>query len=125
MIHPHVVNFHCERWQTAGGKIMTAPLPAGITGHFGPELRRFVLAQYHQAQVTMPRLLALLRGFGVIISKRQIVRLLIAGQEAFLDEARDVLRAGLSSATTAVLSLPACVGEAWGKHQGGLPTIVG
>ena len=50
---------------------MTAPLPAGITGHFGPELRRFVLAQYHQAQVTVPRLLALLRGFGVIISKRQ------------------------------------------------------
>ena len=98
VIHPHVVNFHCERWQTAGGKIMTAPLPAGITGHFGPELRRFVLAQYHQAQVTVPRLLALLRGFGVIISKRQIVRLLIAGQEAFLDEARDVLRAGLSSA---------------------------
>src|SRR5438270_776757 len=98
VIHPHVVNFHCERWRTAGGKIMTAPLPAGITGHFGPELRRFVLAQYHQAQVTVPRLLALLRGFGVIISKRQIVRLLIAGQEAFLDEARDVLRAGLSSA---------------------------
>jgi hypothetical protein len=98
VIHPHVVNFHCERWQTAGGKIMTAPLPAGITGHFGPELRRFVLAQYHQAQVTMPRLLALLRGFGVIISKRQIVRLLIAGQEAFLDETRDVLRAGLSGA---------------------------
>ena len=50
VIHPHVVNFHCERWLTAGGKIMTAPLPAGITGHFGPELRRFVLAQYHQAQ---------------------------------------------------------------------------
>jgi transposase IS66 family protein len=98
MIRPHVVNFHCERWQTADGAMMTAPLPAGISGHFGPQLRRFVLAQYHQAQVTVPRLLALLRGFGIIISKRQIVRLLIAGQEDFLDEARDVLRAGLFSA---------------------------
>src|ERR1700692_2439715 len=98
MIRPHVVNFCCERGQTADGAMMTAPLPAGISGHFGPQLRRFVLAQYHQAQVTVPRLLALLRGVGIIISKRQIVRLLIAGQEDFLDEARDVLRAGLSSA---------------------------
>jgi hypothetical protein len=32
--------------------MMTAPLPAGIDGHFGPQLRRFVLAQYHQGQIT-------------------------------------------------------------------------
>src|SRR5260370_42174175 len=89
MIRPHIMNFRCERWQMVDGEIMTAPLPAGISGHFGPQLRRFVLAQYHQAQVTVPRLLALLRGFGIIISKRQIVRLLIAGQEDFLDEARE------------------------------------
>jgi len=98
VIRPHVVNFRRERWQGLDGDVMTAPLPAGISGHFGPELRRFVLAQYHQGQVTMPRLLALLRSFGILISKRQLVRLLIAGQDAFLDEARDVLRAGLTSA---------------------------
>jgi hypothetical protein len=98
LIRPHVVNFRCERWQTANGGMMTAPLPAGISGHFGPELRRFVLAQYHQAQVTMTRLLMLLRALGIIISKRQIVRLLIAGQDGFLDEARHVLRAGLANA---------------------------
>jgi Transposase IS66 family len=97
VIRPHVMNFRCERWQTADGATMTAPLPAGISGHFGPDLRRFVLAQYHQGQVTVPRLLALLRALGIVISKRQVVRLLIAGQDGFLDEARDVLRAGLSS----------------------------
>src|ERR1700730_5325787 len=48
VIRPHVVNFRCERWQSPNGDMMTAPLPAGISGHFGPELRRFVLAQYHQ-----------------------------------------------------------------------------
>jgi hypothetical protein len=48
VIRPHVVNFRCERWQTPDGKMVTAPLPAGIDGHFGPELRRFLLAQYHQ-----------------------------------------------------------------------------
>jgi hypothetical protein len=98
VIRPHVVNFRCERWQTPDGATLTAALPEGITGHFGPQLRRFVLAQYHQGQVTMPRLLALLRSVGIVISKRQLVRLLIAGQDGFLDEARDVLRAGLTSA---------------------------
>lgn len=44
MIRAHVVNFRCERWQTPDGDVMTAPLPAGINGHFGPELHRFVLA---------------------------------------------------------------------------------
>ena len=98
MIRPHVVNFRCERWQRPDGAMVTAPLPAGISGHFGPQLRRFVLAQYHQGQVTVPRLLAMLRALGVLISKRQVVRLLIAGQDGFLAESRDVLRAGLSSA---------------------------
>jgi hypothetical protein len=60
VIRPHVVNFLCER--TPDGGMMTAPLPAGIDGHFGPELRRFVLAQYHQGQMTVPRLVTLLLG---------------------------------------------------------------
>src|SRR5437870_3208387 len=98
VIRSHVVRFRCERWLTPDGDTMTAPLPAGIHGHFGPELRRFVLTQYHQGQVTVPRLVALLRALGIFISKRQVVRLLIEGQNGFLDEARDVLRAGLSSA---------------------------
>ena len=75
-----------------------APLPPGVTGHFGPELRRFVLAQSHQGQVTVPRLVAQLRAIGVSIPKRQVMRLLIAGQDAFHTEARDVLRAGLQTA---------------------------
>src|SRR5256886_3188415 len=98
VIRPHVVNFRCERWQSPDGTMVTAPLPAGIHGHFGPELRRFVLAQYHQGQMTVPRLVTLLCSLGIFISKRQVVRLLIEGQDGFLAEARDVLRAGLSSA---------------------------
>lgn len=98
VIRPHVVNFRCERWQAPDGTIVTAPLPAGIDGHFGPELRRFVLAQYHQGQMTEPRLVAFLRTLGIVISKRQVGRLLIEDQDAFLAESQDVLRAGLSNA---------------------------
>lgn len=61
-------------------------------------LRRFVLAQCHQGQVTVARLVEQLRAIGIAISKRQVVRLLIAGKERFVDEARDVLRAGLTTA---------------------------
>jgi hypothetical protein len=42
----------------------------------------------------VPRLVAQLRAIGIAISKRQVVRLLNEGQGAFLDEAREVLRAG-------------------------------
>src|SRR5579863_5388208 len=98
VLRPVAIRFRRERWLTPDGRTVVAPLPAGIDGHFGPELRRFVLAQYHQGQVTVPRLLDLLRSLGIAISKRRLMRLLIADQNVFLDEARDVLRAGLSSA---------------------------
>ena len=84
-----------ERWVTPDGRTILAPLPDGIDGHFGPELRRFVLMQYHQGQSTLPRLTALLQSIGVSISKRQVQRLLTDKQEGFVSEARDVLRAGL------------------------------
>ena len=98
VLRPVAIRFRRERWVTPDGRTVVAPLPAGIDGHFGPELRRFVLAQYHQGQVTVPRLVALLEAIGIEVSKRQVVRLLIGRQGRFLDEARDVLRAGLDTA---------------------------
>ena len=44
VIRRHVVNFRCERWQMPDGSMMTVAPPDGIDGHFGPRLRRFVLA---------------------------------------------------------------------------------
>jgi hypothetical protein len=86
-----------ERWVTADGRTIVAALPEGTRGHFGPDLRRFVLMQYHQGQTTVPRLTALLYSVGVSISKREVQRLLTEKQQDFLDEARDVLRAGLET----------------------------
>jgi len=98
VLRAEAIRYRRERWITSDGTMVVAPLPAGVIGHFGPELRRFVLAQYHQGQVTVPRLVAQLRGIGIAISKRQMMRLLIAGQDGFLAENRDVLRAGLQTA---------------------------
>jgi hypothetical protein len=99
VLHAQVIRYRRERWVTPDGQTVLAPLPGGIAGHFGPELRRFVLLQHHQGQVTVERLTAQLRAFGVSICKRQVMRLLIDRQDAFLAESRDVLRAGLQTAT--------------------------
>ena len=83
VVHPHVIEFQCERWLAADGKLMTVPLPEGFEGHFGPQLRRFVLALYHQGQTTVPRLLALLGGFGIDVSKRELAASWPPGMSAF------------------------------------------
>jgi hypothetical protein len=91
------IHYRRERWVTPDGQTIVAPLPDGIKGHFGPDLRRFVLMQYHQGQTTLPRLTALLQATGLAISKREVQRLLTDQHDGFLDEARDVLRAGLAT----------------------------
>ncbi len=98
VVRRHVIRFRRERWLTPEGACVVAPLPAGIAGHFGPELSRFVLALYHRGQVTVPRLVAQLHDFGIEISKRQVVRLLTEPAAGFLSEAQDVRRAGLETA---------------------------
>jgi hypothetical protein len=98
VLRARCLRYRRERWLTPDGHLIVAPLPGGVDGHFGPELRRFVLAQYQQGQVTVPRLVAQLRAVGLAISTRQVMRLLIDSQQRFLDETRDVLRAGLAQA---------------------------
>lgn len=95
LIQPRVVRYRRERWLTPDGRTVVAPLPTGIDDHFGPELKRFIIAQYHQGQTTIPRLSELLQTFGMDISERQVVRILTEGNEAFVAEARAILRAGL------------------------------
>jgi hypothetical protein len=97
VISAMATRYQRERWVTPDGRTVVAPLPEGIDGHFGPELRRFVLMQYHQGQSTLPRIVAFLRSLGVAISKRQVQRLLTDKKDSFAAEAQDVLRAGLET----------------------------
>jgi len=60
VISASAIRYRRERWVTPDGRTVLAPLPEGIDGHFGPELRRFVLMQYHQGQSTLPRIAAFL-----------------------------------------------------------------
>jgi hypothetical protein len=97
-ISVEVVRYRRERWETAEGERIVAAMPAGIMGGFGPELRRFIAASHFQGQVTSERLMALLNGMGLEISKRQVVRLLSQGLEDLVEEDEAVLKAGLETA---------------------------
>jgi hypothetical protein len=59
IVSARAIRYRRERWVTPDGQTMVAPLPEGVVGHFGPELRRFVLMLYHQGQSTLPRVAAL------------------------------------------------------------------
>ncbi|MCP4645176.1 MAG: transposase [bacterium] len=113
-IEIRVVQYLRERWVAPDGRTIVADLPAGIDGHFGPELKRFILTQYHQGQTTVPRLVAFLEMLDVSISERQVMRFLIRDKEPFIGEARDVLRAGLSGAGGAWVS----VDDTGARHRG-------
>ena len=97
-LQARIMRYRRQRWQTADGQTLVAPLPKGLHGHFGPELVRFILLQHHQGQVTVERITGLLNDFGLVISKRQVQRLLTGDVAAFAEEAQSVLRTGLETA---------------------------
>ena len=101
-LSPQVTRYRRECWQTPEGETITAALDPGIVGGYGPNLHRFVLALHFSGQVTCDRIVALLNGMGVVISKRQVVRLLTVKLETFRAEDEAVLNAGLHGAYVTV-----------------------
>lgn len=94
-ISAELVRYRRERWLTPEGKTIIAPLPEGLLGGFGANLRRFYLVLHAQGQVTTERLTAILNGIGMDISKRQVVRILTSDLEGFVVEDQAILRASL------------------------------
>jgi hypothetical protein len=112
VVRSRTIRIRRERWLAPDGRTLVAPLPDGIVGHFGPDLHRYVLALYHQGQLTIPRLVEHLTLLGVLISKRQVSRLLSDASGLFRNEATAVLRAGLRSARWI------SVDDTGARHQG-------
>ncbi len=98
MLRAETTLYRRERWETPAGERLIAPLDAGIIGGCGPHLHRLVLMLYFEGQMTCERIVALLAGIGLAISKRQVVRLLSAKLARFREEDEAVLRAGLAGA---------------------------
>ena len=79
------------------GSYKTAELPQSLKGqHFSPELRVYILHQYHHQGVTQPLLLVQLREWGIDISSGQLNRILTEDKEVFHQEKKNILKSGLS-----------------------------
>jgi hypothetical protein len=112
-ITTHNTRYRLEVWLTPTGERLVGSVPAPLHGsHFGPELRRFVLYQHHQCQVTQPLLHEQLREWGVDISVGQIDSLLSGRSEAFLAEKDQLLTSALA------VSPWITVDDSGARHQG-------
>jgi len=112
-IQPHTIRYRLEVWQTPDGERLVGELPASLEGgHFGPELRRYVLYQHHHCHVTQPLLHEQLREWGIDISAGQIDALLSGANEAFLAEKDQLLVTGLE------VSRHITVDDSGARHQG-------
>ena len=85
-LEAHNVCYRRLRYLLPDGNSRTAPLPAHVRGHFGADLRSYVLYQHHQNGVTQPLIREELLDLGIDISTGQIDRLLTEGHEAFHEE---------------------------------------
>jgi len=92
----HNTRYRLERWVSPEGVSLIGQLPAEIGGvHFGPQLRAFILYQYHHAHVTQPLLLEQLREWQIAISAGQLSALITDAHGEFHREKDALLQAGL------------------------------
>ena len=112
-IKAHNIRYRLECWQTPEGGYVTAECPRELGGkHFGTELIRFILYQYHHCHVTQPLLLEQLHELGVDISAGQLSNILIENKNDFHQEKDAVLAAGLE------VSSYVNVDDTGARHQG-------
>ena len=98
VIEVRVVRYWRACYQTPEGKVVIAPLPAEVSGHYGPNLRRFLLSLHYRCRVTMPLLHRQLQDFGLLISEGQVSNLLTKGHDDFHAEKAAVKQVGLATA---------------------------
>jgi hypothetical protein len=98
VIETRVVRYWRPCYRTPKGRLVIAPLPLEVTGHFGANLGRYLLSQHYQCRVTMPLLQHQLNDLGILISAGQISNLLTKGHDAFHAEKAAIKRAGLETA---------------------------
>ena len=113
IITSRTTRYRLERWLTPQGQTLNGELPIELGGrHFGPELVRFVLYQYHHFQTTQPLLLEQLREYGIDLSAGQMAAILSSGHEKLHAEKDALLQAGLQASDYVT------VDDSGARHQG-------
>ncbi len=88
--------YKLAKYETPDGKIITAKLPTNLkNGTFGPELRTFILQEYHIKHVTQPLLLEQLQSLGIEISSGQLSNIITEKLDDFHEEKDEILKVAL------------------------------
>ena len=95
------VTYRLAVWRSPDGCRHVAPMPAGVVEgkeQYGLEIKALVIALYYQCQSTIGRIVTFLNDLGLGISSRQVRRYLNEATKGVVEEAGEVLRAGLRHA---------------------------
>ena len=95
LLDSFTVNYRREKWRTPEGKCIVAPLPHGIDGHFGPQVKALILYLNYGLNTTQPLLKEFLDLLGIRISSGMINNILTEGKEDFHREKEGILSTGL------------------------------
>ena len=100
VLQPEVIRFVREVWFVPStGQTLTAPLPTGYHGAFGPHIQALALALGHGANVSQPALLTFFHDAGIAIGVGTLARWLRDASGKWRQEAQAIQQAGLASST--------------------------
>ena len=98
LLQPEIIRFVREVWLVAStGQTITAPLPDGYQGEFGPHIQALTLTLGHGANVSQPSLLTFFQDAGMAIGKGTIARWLRDYRTTWRADAQAIHQAGLAS----------------------------
>jgi hypothetical protein len=121
LLQPYNTVYELERWMLPNGTYLTGQLPQNIQGHYGPQVKAYILHQYYGCRVTEPLLLAQLKEIGILISAGKLNNILIQNKDSFHTEKDGLLPAGIA-ATEQIK-----VDDAGARHKGrnGYSNVIG
>jgi hypothetical protein len=98
LLQPDIIRFVREVWLVKStGETITAPLPDGYHGEFGPHIQALTLTLGHGAHVSQPSLLTFFQDAGIAIGAGTIARWLRDHRATWRAEAQAIHQAGLAS----------------------------
>jgi hypothetical protein len=98
LLQPEIIRFVREVWLVPStGQTITAPLPEGYQGEFGPHIQALTLTLGHGANVSHPSLLTFFQDAGIAIGKGTIARWLRDHRSTWHSDAQAIHLAGLAS----------------------------
>jgi hypothetical protein len=95
--HAYNTRYLIERWQLPDGTYIEGKLPLYVCGHYGAELRAYVLMLAYSCRVPEELILEQLHRYKIAISAGQLHAMLTEGHDDYHTEKEGLLKAALES----------------------------